>query len=89
MTRELVGYCGVDSGTILIIDPCYLNRIPELTDPDKWADACDMIYPKGKNDLPKEIFQGVMTNTRFGDGHFPVYVTKDAEGRVKKMEIVF
>ena len=25
-----------------------------------------------------------MTNTRFGDGHFPVYVTKDKEGRVQK-----
>ena len=32
MTRELVGHCGVDSGTILIIDPCYIHRIPELTD---------------------------------------------------------
>jgi hypothetical protein len=84
MTRELVGHCGVDSGTILIIDPCYIKHSPEIYDESKWGDFCMKL-----DNLPKEICQGVVTTTRYGDGNYPVYVTKDSDGNVKKMEIVF
>ncbi len=27
MNKKLIGYCGVDSGMIMIIDPCYLHDV--------------------------------------------------------------
>jgi hypothetical protein len=56
--------------------------------PDKWQDLCDKIFHKDTS-LPCEMYNGVLTRTRHGDGSYPVYVTKDKEGNVKKMEIIF
>lgn len=34
--KKLIGYCGVDSGSILIADPCYvMPEKEELQDPEK------------------------------------------------------
>ena len=85
MTRELVGYCGVDSGLIWIGDPCVLKR-SEFADPKDWDGFCNSLRD---TELPTENNSGVLTDNRIGDGEYPVYVTKDKDGRVKKMEIVF
>ena len=122
MARELVGEVGVDSGSVMIIDPCYLND-PMRWKPKKflegvkkfkaegndhmawnmerlalektelqnissnWKAYCD--DPKVQKHEPMEYAGGVISPTRNGDGGFPVYVTKDKEGRVKKLEIIF
>lgn len=119
MTREYIGTCGVDSGSILIIDPCYLNDAKRWN-PAKLVKLAEEYKKKGedtssvncrrlateKNQLqnilfdwkaycnesnhePREYAGGVISPTRHGDGGFPVYVHRDKEGRVKKMEIVF
>jgi len=85
MTRELVGHCGVDSGLIWIGDPCYLKD-SEFSKSEDWQGFCNSLRDQT---LPVENNSGVLTTTRFGDGEFPVYVTKDKDGRVKKMEIEF
>lgn len=120
--RELVGEIGVDSGSVIIIDPGY------LTDPSRWdiknllrlareqedknefphasntkrlarekGELQNMILNWNKFCLdaqdsdhkPRKYAGGVITPTRHGDGGYPVYVTKDDEGRVKKMEVIF
>lgn len=49
MTWEKVGECGVDSGQIMIIDPCYISDYPEFHDDKGWDRYCKMLSPKDKN----------------------------------------
>jgi len=49
MTWKKVGECGVDSGQIIIIDPCYIKDYPEFHDDKGWERYCEMLYPKDKN----------------------------------------
>ena len=117
--RELVGRIGVDSGSIMIIDPCYLND-PLRWNPEKLEKMAKVHEDKGEDRMAKNTYRlakekrelqnlisnwpqycmesthdprayasGIITPTRNGDGEYPVYVTKDKEGRVKKMEIIF
>lgn len=122
MAREYVGEVGVDSGSVMIIDPCYLNDTKRWN-PAKMLEGADKAEKEGnypmsanlqrlgleKTELqnitldwdkycndpkvqkyqPMEYAGGVISPTRHGDGGFPVYVHRDKEGRVKKMEIIF
>jgi hypothetical protein len=49
-----------------------------------WPEFC-----KESTHEPREYAGGVISPTRHGDGGYPVYVTRDKEGRVKKLEVVF
>ena len=119
MARELVGEIGVDSGSVMIIDPCYLND-PMRWNPKKMGEMAIEHEKKGEdrmawnsrrlekektelqniisnwkaycdeaNHEPREYAGGVISPTRNGDGGFPVYVHRDKDGRVKKLEVVF
>ena len=83
--RELVGYCGVDSGLIWIGDPCYIKDT-EFAKESDWSGFCESLRD---DNIPCENNSGVLTDNHIGDGEFPVYVTRNKDGRVKKMEIVF
>ena len=83
--RELVGYCGVDSGLIWIGDPCYIKDT-EFADEKDWSGFCNSLKDER---VTKENNSGVLCGDFGGDGEFPVYVTRNKDGRVKKMEIVF
>lgn len=123
MSRELVGYIGVDSGNVMICDPGYANKDSGPANPENmiaqgkkeiengnfergshwvkvgernlkmknirenWKQFC-ADAEEAKNE-PREYGLCVVSPTRYGDGEFPVYVTKDKEGRVKKMEVIF
>ena len=120
--RELIGKIGVDSGLIMIVDPCYLNDTMRWN-PKKILERAEEMEKKGeyeqawnsrriakeKTELqnissnwdqfcldreivknePRAYASGIVTPTRLGDGEYPVYITKDSDGRVKKMEIIF
>ena len=120
--RELIGKIGVDSGLIMIVDPCYLNDVMRWN-PKKILEIAEEMEKKGeyerahnsrriakeKTELqnissnwdqfcsdreivknePTAYASGIVTPTRFGDGEYPVYITKDSDGRVQKMEIIF
>jgi hypothetical protein len=122
MAREFIGTVGVDSGSVMIIDPCYLND-PMRWKTEKFAESAEKAdaegnYPmasnmrrlftektqlqnlisdwdkycedsKDRDYQPCEYAGGVISPTRNGDGGFPVYVHRDKDGRVKKMEIIF
>ncbi len=122
MKREYVGSIGVDSGSVMIVDPCYFHDpmrwnpkvISEMAIQDEkdgntkmatnsrrlaqektelqnivqnWYNVC--IDAEKANFEPREYAGGVISPTRHGDGEYCVYVTKDRDGNVKKMEIEF
>tara|TARA_Y100000031_G_scaffold104658_1_gene115114 strand:- start:61 stop:369 length:309 start_codon:yes stop_codon:yes gene_type:complete len=82
--KKIIGYIGVDSGTIWVGDPCYIihkDKLPKSLGTD-WFDLC------GKTDeLPKSFNYelgheglGVMSWTKYGDGQYPVYMIGDNDG---------
>jgi len=68
--KTLIGYCGVDSGQILLVDPCYVE------DGLNYDRVCDVAQGDNVN---KESARGVVTCTRYGDGVFPVIATGDPQ----------
>ena len=93
--RVLVGRCGVDSGQIMITDPCYVVD-DGFTDAD-YEKACEitlsqdgagpLMYEKGHEG------KAVVSTTGIGDGYYPVYATydemEDWGQRIVKLEIDF
>jgi hypothetical protein len=72
-----MGAVGIDSGQLLIVDPCYLNEHKQLSSyedilqargfPDKMDYADQLKYDLGHNGL------GVVFNSGPGDGVYKVY----------------
>ena len=99
---ELVGEAGVDSGQIIVVDPCYvINDEAELL---KFAESKDfndvdatydeLLKARDKNNgLTVAFKDGIVTNTGFGDGSYKVYIKKENQGdwgeRVSELKIVF
>jgi hypothetical protein len=94
-----IGDCAVDSGTLMIVDPCYVL-------PDKEgvvANKDSYTYEKFLNDIGSDKFKqilasgiggtGVLSSTGFGDGCYPVFAKVVDEGdwgeRIKEIKIKF
>ena len=72
---------GVDSGSIIIIDPCYVIR-----DKAEWADVVGQMGTQ----QPIPYKGGVILDNFGGDGHFPVEVERDpATGLILSATIRF
>lgn len=96
---QLVGHIGVDSGQVMLLDPCYLddwkgnefadNRPGEFS----YAGACTAtLSDKGYGELNFAMgHSGVAfaCGTRWGDGTYPVYAEFDKDGRVTSLTIDF
>ena len=85
----LIGHCGVDSGQIMLIDPCYVLKddfFPN-TDPTggPYDEACRITLDRGAG---QHSLGGVVTSTMWGDGNYPVYAEMEGN-RVKSVTIVF
>ena len=87
--RFFVGSVGVDSGQIFITDPCYIKHHKELHDEKNWGEFVKTRFPDRTTKPAVEMMSGVCTSTNFGDGEYPVYVTLDADGAPKKIEVIF
>lgn len=85
MTTKLIGHCGVDSGQILLIDPCYVYN-DDYSKKSEYYDCCQITLSKEK---AGETELGVVTSTYSGDGNYPVYATTDEHGGIMSVEIVF
>lgn len=83
---ELIGYCGVDSGTLYITDPSY------LTDKDEYKTFKDQWNSMGIGNGQQFNFKlghtglGVVIEGFGGDGVYPVYVER-SNGLVKNIII--
>ena len=90
---ELVGIVGVDSGTMYIGDPCYISDDKRLHSDAGWSMFCEeVLFTKQFEESGNtEIGRGlaVVTDTAYGDGSYPVYVTKTSKGRTASVTIVF
>ena len=97
---EDVGEVSVDSGTLLICDPCYLlshglteealEEISQVTlgQPRKMCGPA--VYTQFTGVYADQKPLGFVTTTGYGDGGYKVYVEKTAkEGRIKSITVVF
>jgi hypothetical protein len=93
MKKKIIGQVGVDSGSLLISDPCYINdhfsiRGDDIYNiyPDK--DRHRQISTKAtKNTIKIPIAMTVRTG--WGDGVYPVTAHYNKYGRIAKIEINF
>lgn len=98
MSEVLIGHVGVDSGQVMIGDPCYLsdweaNDFTGKVDP---ADNGEFSYAGACNASLSEASAGVLGNglaiaasTAYGDGQYPVYAEVDGSGRIMALRIDF
>lgn len=91
-TKKIIGYCGVDSGQLLVIDPCYLSKWKDgdFAGSDKvannsYAKACNITLTKQGGGEVEE--GGVVFASGYGDGNYPVIATYNSDGRIIKIEI--
>ena len=87
------GFIGVDSGQVMLIDPCYIGKDFANEYGEKaglnYSGACEASLSKkhcgnfGGNDM------AFCTGTTHGDGVYPVYVKRNRSGRVVAMLIDF
>lgn len=90
---EKVGTIMVDAGIVMVGDPCY--SLPDdgsfRTEIARdWGQFCDALYgAKGAlNRTPLGPGVSVVVSSG-GDGAFPVYVQRDAAGRVTQLIVKF
>jgi hypothetical protein len=98
-TGTLVGQVAVDSGQIMIIDPCYINAdFAKEFDPDtknQESSSYEMNYDGCCNATLSKNGYGQLENlaiacgTLYGDGVYPVYAEFDDNDRVKTLTIDF
>ena len=90
--KKLIGHCGVDSGGLIIVDPCYLS---EWIDGDYGEDNSYTKACKARdNKNNKEVLiagiagKGVSFTSGYGDGNYPVYAHFNSDKRITKVEII-
>lgn len=96
---ELVGTLGVDSGQMMLCDPCYISKnfANEYGDVEvgmTYNGACmTTLGHKGFGFLTNtsgnySINLAFVTSSGYGDGEYPVYIKRDGN-RIAEMKIVF
>ena len=90
MKRKIVGHCSVDSGRLILLDPCYLRHLgatrgKDATFDQMWSTICEAAHthdedgahagPFGGTEHLRDL--GVVTETGFGDGSYPVVAEID------------
>lgn len=83
---RLIGYCAVDSGQIMLVDPCHV--IGDAYTDKHYGDTIDVTCDDESPWGPDLGGLAVSTETGVGDGRFPVYGTFDGP-RIVSVEIVF
>ena len=94
MTRKTgwkkIGTCAVDSGQMMLVDPCYVL-------PDSKGDMSGVAYDEllelwriqdWEGDFLDVKGLGYVSNTGYGDGRYNVYIKK-ADDKVAELKIVF
>jgi hypothetical protein len=91
--QKYLGNVAVDSGGILIVDPCYLHdwRDGEYGDDNHYTKAGvarDGVNMGGEIIVTGIAGTGVSLSSGYGDGCYPVVATYE-DGRIKKVEVIF
>tara|TARA_R110001583_G_scaffold182253_1_gene339937 strand:+ start:225 stop:683 length:459 start_codon:yes stop_codon:yes gene_type:complete len=97
----LAGHCPVDSGQIMITDPCYLDEWIANEHEDEvnfhefsYNTACHLTSKIDFSELPELQWRNgglaVVSSTGYGDGHYPVWAKICREtNRVMELKIIF
>lgn len=95
-TLRLIGHVGVDSGQVMITDPCYLDgwKADEFDSVDaplnySYSGACAATLGENGGAEIGSGTQGVASRTAHGDGCFPVFQIIDGEGTVEGLFVDF
>jgi hypothetical protein len=94
---EYIGECGVDSGQLMVTDPCYLESWVANEYEDgigesnySYAGACKAtLSEKNAGQLHNShgMSIGVAFSSGYGDGVYPVFAKKDKHGRIVEVKI--
>ena len=104
MLRLRIGSVSVDSGQIIIVDPCYLRDF-ESNEYERdikqignfsYSGSCNTTQtpesagPLDHSDIFGHTFSAaVASSTGYGDGEYEVFATYTADDRIAKLEIIF
>ena len=92
---ELVGRVPVDSGQVMITDPCYLGEFENdnySADDDNtevkfsYSGACHRTLADGAGQVTP---LAVASSTGYGDGMYPVYAMYDNSGMIMQLAVDF
>jgi hypothetical protein len=96
MKKITIGHIAVDSGQVLIVDPCYLSEwkdgeYKEGNLDNHYSQACNISYKDGYGEIVVSGTGGVgiVSKTYCGDGVYPVIAHVDTDGGIKKLEVIF
>ncbi len=94
--KKYLGNVAVDSGQVIIVDPCYLGEwkdgdFKSGDNSNHYSAVCNItLKDSGGEILVSHIAgTGVASQTFQGDGSYPVYADTDKQGRVKSLTIQF
>ena len=95
-TLRLIGHVGVDSGQVMITDPCYLSdwKNDEFDSNDaplnySYSGACAATLGENGGAEIGSGTQGVASRTAHGDGCFPVFQIIGNDGTVEGLFVDF
>lgn len=95
-TLRLIGHVGVDSGQVMITDPCYLSdwKDDEFGSSDaplnySYSGACAATLGENGGAEIGSGTQGVASRTAHGDGCFPVFQIIGNDGTVEGLFVDF
>ena len=89
---ERIGAIPVDSGTLMISDPCYAveNVTGHGHNSNAWREFCEMMAQNKIDDEGHMAVKFGHVITGFGgDGFYPVYVKRDELGNVTELRVKF
>ena len=89
--ERLIGHVCVDSGSVVVGDPCYLVAGGSPVDP-QWQDVVSQMFdPQNPRRIEGttgvQIEGTIMTTTLAGDDLYPVYAELDGNGQILALRI--
>ena len=98
--QKLVGNVSVDSGTVMLVDPCYVLRderhanYPSMSQGKTYQSFLEAASAKDADLGAKPVSPwgdglGLVVGTTYGDGGYPVYATYNDAGRITSLTVYF
>ena len=97
-SRRQIGEIGVDAGLCWIGDPCYIlhTKQPPTAIGKDWEEFCGLLQQDSRYPTARQFHYdlghaglGVVVETGYGDGVYPVYAEFNREGRIAKVSVEF
>ena len=86
--RKLVGHVSVDSGQVILTDPCYVDEGFSYHELLRGWGARFGGDVEREHAIPGPLDLGVVVETAWGDGVYPVFIEVQ-EGRVMRVTVEF